>query len=92
MADAYIVACGSYSPSLLRPLGIKLPVYPLKGYSITIPVTNPGAAPIGSLTDESYKVVITRLGERLRAAGTAELAGYNLSLSKPAARPRPRGP
>mgnify|MGYP001598224054 FL=1 len=82
MADAYVVACGSYSPLLLRPLGIKLPVYPLKGYSITIPITNPGAAPIGSLTDESYKVVITRLGERLRAAGTAELAGYDLSLPR----------
>jgi len=54
----------------------------LKGYSITIPITNPGAAPIGSLTDESHKVVITRLGERLRAAGTAELAGYDLSLPR----------
>lgn len=81
-ADAYVVACGSYSPLLLRPLGIKLPVYPLKGYSITIPVTNPSAAPSGTLSDETYKVVITRLGDRLRAAGTAELAGYNLSLPK----------
>jgi len=81
-ADAYVIACGSYSPLLLRPLGIKLPVYPLKGYSITIPVTNPSAAPSGTLSDETYKVVITRLGDRLRAAGTAELAGYNLSLPK----------
>lgn len=81
-ADAYVVACGSYSPLLLHPLGIKLPVYPLKGYSITIPVTNPSAAPSGTLSDETYKVVITRLGDRLRAAGTAELAGYNLSLPK----------
>ncbi|HLD14376.1 MAG TPA: D-amino acid dehydrogenase [Burkholderiales bacterium] len=81
-ADAYVVACGSYSPLLLRPLGIRLPVYPLKGYSITIPVTNPNAAPSGTLSDETYKVVITRLGDRLRAAGTAELAGYNLSLPK----------
>lgn len=81
-ADAYVVACGSYSPLLLRPLGITLPVYPLKGYSITIPVTNPDAAPIGTLSDETYKVVITRLGDRLRAAGTAELAGYDRSLPK----------
>jgi len=81
-ADAYVIACGSYSPLLLRPLGIKLPVYPLKGYSITLPITNPGAAPIGTLSDETYKVVITRLGDRLRAAGTAELAGYDLSLSR----------
>jgi D-amino-acid dehydrogenase len=82
-ADAYVVACGSYSPLLLRALEIRLPVYPLKGYSITIPVTHPNAAPSGTLSDETYKVVITRLGDRLRAAGTAELAGYNLSLSKP---------
>ncbi len=81
-ADAYVVACGSYSPLLLRPLGIKLPVYPLKGYSITLPITNPNAAPIGTLSDETYKVVITRLGDRLRAAGTAELAGYDLSLPR----------
>lgn len=81
-ADAYVVACGSYAPLLLRPLGIKLPVYPLKGYSITIPVTNPDAAPIGTLSDETYKVVITRLGDRLRAAGTAELAGHDLSLPR----------
>ncbi|MEK7815250.1 MAG: D-amino acid dehydrogenase [Pseudomonadota bacterium] len=81
-ADAYVLACGSYSPLLLRPLGIRLPVYPLKGYSITIPVTHPDAAPIGTLSDETYKVVITRLGDRLRAAGTAELAGYDLSLPR----------
>ena len=81
-ADAYVLACGSYSPLLLRPLGIKLPVYPLKGYSITLPVTSPDAAPTGTLSDETYKVVITRLGDRLRAAGTAELAGYDLSLPR----------
>ena len=79
-ADAYVLACGSYSPLLLRPLGIRLPVYPVKGYSITVPVTNEAGAPQGTLTDETYKVVITRLGDRLRAAGTAELAGYDLQL------------
>jgi D-amino-acid dehydrogenase len=80
MADAYVLACGSYSPLLLRPLGVRLPVYPVKGYSITMPITNEAASPQGTLTDESYKTVITRLGNRLRAAGTAELAGYDLSL------------
>jgi D-amino-acid dehydrogenase len=79
-ADAYVLACGSYSPLLLRPLGIRLPVYPVKGYSITVPITHDAAAPQGTLTDETYKVVLTRLGKRLRAAGTAELCGYDLTL------------
>jgi len=81
-ADSYVLACGSYSPLLLRPLGIRLPVYPVKGYSITVPITNDAAAPRGTLTDETYKVVITRLGNRLRAAGTAELCGYDLTLRR----------
>lgn len=79
-ADAYVIACGSYTVSLLRPLGIRLPVYPIKGYSITVPVTDDATAPQGTLTDETYKTVITRLGDRVRAAGTAELAGYDLTL------------
>ncbi len=79
-ADAYVLALGSYSPLLLRPLGIRLPVYPLKGYSLTLPIRNPTAAPLGTITDETYKTVVTRLGSRLRAAGTAELAGYDLAL------------
>jgi len=79
-ADAYVLACGSYSPLLLKPLGIRLPVYPVKGYSITVPVPSDAGAPRGTLTDETYKVVITRLGNRLRAAGTAELCGYDLTL------------
>lgn len=79
-ADAYVLACGSYSPLLLRPLGIGLPVYPVKGYSVTMALTDTEAAPVGSITDAAYKVVITRLGDKLRAAGTAELAGYDLSL------------
>ena len=79
-ADAYVLACGSYSPLLLKPLGIRLPVYPVKGYSITVPVINPTATPQGTLTDETFKVVLTGLGDRLRAAGTAELCGYNLDL------------
>lgn len=79
-ADNYVLACGSYSPLLLKPIGIHLPVYPVKGYSITVPITDGAAVPMGTLTDETYKVVITRLGKRLRAAGTAELCGYDLSL------------
>lgn len=79
-ADAYVLACGSISPLLLQPLGIRLPVYPVKGYSVTLPIIDPASAPQGTLTDERYKVVITRLGENLRAAGTAELGGYDLTL------------
>lgn len=81
-ADAYVVSLGSYSPLLLKPLGIRIPVYPLKGYSITLPLgpAELGAAPTVSLTDEAHKIVISRLGERLRAAGTAELAGYDTSV------------
>ena len=83
LADAYVVALGSYSPLLLRPLGIRIPVYPLKGYSITLPLgpAEAAAAPSVSLSDEGFKLVISRLGERLRAAGTAELTGYDTSIN-----------
>jgi D-amino-acid dehydrogenase len=82
-ADAYVVALGSYSPLVLKPLGVAIPVYPLKGYSITLPLgpEHAGAAPTVSLTDEAHKIVISRLGNRLRAAGTAELAGYDTAVS-----------
>lgn len=80
VADAYVLACGSYSPLLLAPLGIRLPVYPVKGYSITVPFADDTTAPRGTITDETYKVVLTRLGKGLRAAGTAELCGYDLTL------------
>jgi len=82
-ADAYVVSLGSYSPLLLRPLGIRIPVYPLKGYSITLPLgpADAQAAPSVSLTDEAFRIVISRLGSRLRAAGTAELAGYDASVN-----------
>ena len=79
-ADRYVLACGSYSPLLLKPLGVQLPVYPVKGYSITVPIRNDVSALQGTLTDETYKTVLTRLGNRLRAAGTAELCGYDLTL------------
>jgi D-amino-acid dehydrogenase len=81
--DAYVVSLGSYSPLLLKPLGIRIPVYPLKGYSITLALgpAEAAAAPSVSLTDEAHKIVISRLGNRLRAAGTAELAGYDTTVN-----------
>jgi D-amino-acid dehydrogenase len=79
-ADAYIVALGSWSPRLLRPLGISLPVYPVKGYSITVPISDPDGAPVSTVMDESYKVAITRLGDRIRVGGTAEISGYSDKL------------
>jgi D-amino-acid dehydrogenase len=83
-ADAYVVALGSYSPLLLEPVGVRIPVYPLKGYSITLQLgpEHDEVAPSMSLTDEGHKIVISRLGNRLRAAGTAELAGYDTTVSR----------
>jgi D-amino-acid dehydrogenase len=79
-ADAYLVALGSHSPLLLRPLGIHIPVYPVKGYSITLPITDAKGAPESTVMDETHKVAVTRLGDRIRVGGTAELAGYTLKL------------
>ena len=79
-ADAYVVALGSYSRGLLRDTGIRIPVYPIKGYSITLPIVDAAAAPVSTVMDESYKVAITRLGDRIRVGGTAEVSGYDLSL------------
>jgi D-amino-acid dehydrogenase len=82
-ADAYVVAFGSYSRELLAPLRIAIPVYPVKGYSITIPIENEAGAPVSTVMDETYKVAITRLGDRIRVGGTAELAGFSAILSEP---------
>jgi D-amino-acid dehydrogenase len=82
-ADRYVVAMGSYSPILLRSIGIFLPVYPVKGYSITLPIVDAAMAPVSTVMDETYKVAITRLGERIRVGGTAELAGYSARLRSP---------
>ncbi len=82
-ADRYVVAMGSYTTALLRPLNVHVPVYPVKGYSLTLPVTDASAAPVSTVMDETYKVAITRLGERIRVGGTAELAGFSLRLRKP---------
>lgn len=78
--DAYLVAMGSFSPLIVAPLGLRLPVYPVKGYSITVPIVQPDAAPVSTLLDESYKVAITRLGDRIRVGGMAELSGYTNDL------------
>jgi D-amino-acid dehydrogenase len=80
--DACVVSLGSHSTPLLRSVGIVIPVYPVKGYSVTIPIEDPAGAPTASITDEAYKIVVSRLGERLRAAGTAEMAGYDTSLNR----------
>ncbi|MCO5158118.1 MAG: D-amino acid dehydrogenase [Aquamicrobium sp.] len=79
-ADAVVVALGSYSPFLVKPLGIRIPVHPVKGYSITVPIADEAAAPVSTVMDETYKIATTRLGSRIRVGGTAELAGYDLSL------------
>jgi len=82
-ADRYVVALGSYSPLMLKPLGLRIPVYPVKGYSITVPITDPAGAPESTIMDETHKVAVTRLGDRIRVGGTAELAGYSLALREP---------
>ena len=82
-ADAYVVAAGSFTPALLRPLGIEVPVYPVKGYSLTAKVTDSAMAPVSTVMDETYKIAITRLGDRVRIGGTAELAGFSLRLRAP---------
>jgi D-amino-acid dehydrogenase len=80
-ADAFVVAMGSFSTPLLKPLGIDLMIYPGKGYSATYDVIDGKAAPTVSLTDDGHKLVISRLGNRLRVAGTCELNGYARNLN-----------
>jgi D-amino-acid dehydrogenase len=81
-ADAFVLAMGSFSPLLAQPLGIRLPIYPAKGYSVTMPVKDAAMAHQVSLTDDEYKLVFSRLGDRLRIAGTAELNGYSCDLNR----------
>jgi D-amino-acid dehydrogenase len=80
-ADAVIVALGSYSPLLLKPYGIRLPVYPVKGYSLTIDIVDASRAPESTVMDETYKIAITRLGSRIRVGGMAEISGYTNNLA-----------
>ncbi len=79
-ADHYVLALGSYSTRMLAPLGITVPVYPVKGYSITVPIIDAAHAPESTIMDETHKVAVTRLGDRIRVGGTAQLSGFDLSL------------
>ncbi|SEG16207.1 D-amino acid dehydrogenase [Vibrio hangzhouensis] len=78
--EHFVVALGSYSKALLQPHGIDLPVYPVKGYSLTLPIVDPRHAPSSTIMDETYKVALTRFDDRIRVAGTAELAGFDPAL------------
>jgi D-amino-acid dehydrogenase len=80
--DKYVCAMGPYAPILLKTIGIRLPIYPIKGYSITLPITNPDFAPQSTIMDETFKVGVTRLGDRIRVAGQAEIIGYNQKLGR----------
>ena len=81
-ADRYVLAFGSYSRDFLRPLALDLPVYPVKGYSLTLPITHPEFAPQSTVLDETYKIAITRFDQRIRVGGMAELSGFNLGLKQ----------
>ena len=80
VADNYVLALGSYSTRMLEPLGIRIPVYPVKGYSLTVPITNASMAPESTIMDETHKVAVTRLGDRIRVGGTAQLSGFDMRL------------
>ncbi|NMG66365.1 FAD-dependent oxidoreductase [Azoarcus indigens] len=79
-AEAYVLCLGSFSPAIVAPLGQRLPIYPVKGYSVTAPIVETALAPQVSLTDESRRIVCSRLGDRLRIAGTAELNGFDANV------------
>ena len=80
-ADQYVIALGSYTRALMQGFGLQIPVYPVKGYSLTVPIVNPDAAPVSTVMDETYKVAITRFENRIRVGGMAELAGFDLRLN-----------
>lgn len=79
-ADAFVICAGCWSTELVRPLGLKLPIYPVKGYSITVPLSDADKAPTSTIHDDNFKVVSTRLGNRLRATGFVELADFNRDI------------
>ncbi|RMX06424.1 D-amino acid dehydrogenase [Corticibacter populi] len=79
-ADRYVMAFGSYSRAALLPLDLDLPVYPVKGYSLTVPLINPDLAPQSTVLDETYKIAVTRFDQRIRVGGMAELGGFDLRL------------
>ena len=80
-ADTFVGALGSFTPAFVKPLGLKVPVYPVKGYSITVPIVDESKAPVSTIMDDTYKIAITRLGDRIRVGGMAEIAGFNTDLS-----------
>ncbi|MGE4167159.1 MAG: D-amino acid dehydrogenase, partial [Xanthobacteraceae bacterium] len=79
-ADAYVLALGCFSPLITKQIGLRIPVYPVKGYSLTIPIIDAARAPESTVMDETYKVAITRLGERIRVGGMAVISGDNNDL------------
>ena len=79
-ADAFVVCAGCWSPQLVQPLGLRLPIYPIKGYSITVPLRDAAKGPVSTIHDDNFKVVSTRLGDRLRATGFVELADFNRDI------------
>lgn len=81
-ADAFVLAAGSYSERFMRKLHQRVPVYPLKGYSLTMPIADADRAPVSTVIDETYKVAITRLGDRIRVGGTMEMSGFDLTLDE----------
>ncbi len=89
-ADAFVVACGSYTTALLKQVGVSVPIYPGKGYSATLPLRRPDQAPSVSLLDDQMKCAVSRLGNQLRVAGTIELGGFDMRLDTPLARTRSR--
>jgi len=80
-ADQYVLALGSWSRRLARDVGLSIPVYPLKGYSLTVPIVNASRAPRSTVMDETYKVAVTRFDDRIRVGGMAEVAGHDMSLN-----------
>lgn len=81
-ADRYLVALASYSTAMLRPLGVRLPVYSVKGFSITVPIVDASKSPESTIMDETHKVAVTRLGDRIRVGGTAQLSGFDLKVDE----------
>ena len=82
IADSFLCALGSYSPQILKTVGIDAPIYPIKGYSLTLPIEDESRAPQSTIMDETYKVAVTRFEDRIRVGGTAEIASYNLECPK----------
>jgi len=80
--DRYLLALGSYSAAMLAPLGLRIRVYSVKGFSITVPITDAGKAPESTIMDDTHKVAVTRLGNRIRVGGTAQLSGFDLQLDE----------